>query len=202
VSSGAADWQGRGGVRAPEERDLLYHANRREAKYVPREYFAPGAFVRVQSRMRPPHRTPLRSKEFNSPAEMLARVAYLVVLASIPAALLLSITAVATHDGRIWVGGLAAGFVGWLARDRLIRSGQFEPAARALEMLPDTAEAGDDNRVRELIELLRQWDALERRRDLPDFDPWAVQAVRNEITRLIEDDPALQTLFRTHRQAA
>jgi hypothetical protein len=53
-------------------------------------------------------------------------------------------------------------------------------------------------RVSGVVKLLREWDALEQARGSADFDPWALQSARHEIRNAINEDPALERLFRPH----
>jgi hypothetical protein len=139
---------------------------------------------------------------FNTPAEMLARLAYLAWLASLPAGILLTLAGLLTARWPLALGGVAGLTLGWCVRDWLRRRERFEPAAAALDAVPEIGARAEETRLARLVVLLREWDALEQRRGTPGFDPWAVQAVRNDIHAVVENDPALISLFRTHRQAA
>jgi hypothetical protein len=139
---------------------------------------------------------------FNTPAEMLARFAYLVWLASLPAGILLTLAGLLAARWPLALGGIAALTIGWCVRDWLRRGERFAAAAAALDAVPEIGARAEETRLERLVVLLREWDALEQRRGTPGFDPWAVQAVRNDILAVVEDDPALISLFRNHCPAA
>ncbi len=141
-------------------------------------------------------------REFNSPEEMVARLGYLLCLAMFPAGVLLVIAGVLSHRWLLLLGGVTALAAGWLMREGLRKRERLEPAARALDAVPKMGSAAEETRLARLVVLLREWDALEQRRGTAAFDPWAVQAVRNDIVAVIEQDPALLSLFRAHRHAA
>jgi hypothetical protein len=46
-------------------------------------------------------------------------------------------------------------------------------------------------RIRRLAELLSEWEQLERARGSAEFDPWALQEIRNEIRTAVKRDPVL-----------
>jgi hypothetical protein len=133
--------------------------------------------------------------EFNSPEEMLARVAYLLWVASLPAGVLLLLAGVIAKNYFLLIGGVAALAACWLLRDWLRRRERFEPAAQVLDRVSRLAAQAEETCVARLVVLLREWEALEERRGTAGFDPWAIQAVRNDIAAVIEQDPALVTLF-------
>jgi hypothetical protein len=140
--------------------------------------------------------------EFNSPQEMLGRVAFLACLAAFPAGLLLTLAGLLAQKYLLLLAGFAALGAGWLLRDWLQRRGQWHGARAALDAAAEAPTNVETARVARLLELLREWDAMERRRGTAAFDPWALQALRNDIATLIEQDAALATLFRGHRHAA
>jgi hypothetical protein len=141
-------------------------------------------------------------REFNSPEEMVARLGYLICLAMLPAGVLLVIAGVISQRFLLLIAGVAALATGWLMREGLRKREQLDPAARSLDAVPMLGSAAEETRLARLVALLREWDALEQRRGTAAFDPWAVQAVRNDIVAVIEQDPALLSLFRAHRHAA
>jgi hypothetical protein len=79
-------------------------------------------------------------------------------------------------------------------RDRLAAS-ETDIAAFGEDTI-SSVENECDGRVGELVELLREWDGLERSRGTADFDPWALQSARNEIRLAVQSDPTLERLFR------
>lgn len=95
--------------------------------------------------------------------------------------------------------GVAALALAGACRLILRRSAKFNVDAPPLEILfseePASAASGGVQ-VERIIGLLQQWDRLEQQRGLPGFDPWALQAVRQEIRQAIAENPALERLFR------
>jgi hypothetical protein len=73
---------------------------------------------------------------------------------------------------------------------------------RALAAIEGEGLMADDSSSRQLLALLEEWEALEQKRGTPDFDPWALQALRNDIRRVVESDPALSQLFAELQRAA
>jgi hypothetical protein len=141
--------------------------------------------------------------EFNTPEEMLVRFSFLLCLASFTSGVLATAAGAIAHDVRLLGLGLALLGVATGLRSWLSRKGRFASAETALQGVA-TPEAGatDAAKVAELVRLLREWEALERRRGGPGFDPWAVQAVRRDIRVMVEADPALEGLFHDPRRAA
>lgn len=140
--------------------------------------------------------------EFNTPQEMLVRAMFLISLAALAAGILLTLGGLAARELRLVVLGAVALGIGVLARTWLRRQGKWEQAEAAWQGLAEAAPPMDATHVSELIRLLREWETLEGRRGLPDFDPWALQAARHDIRALVEGDPALEGLFRERRRAA
>lgn len=149
-----------------------------------------------------PRRHHLRDGEFNTPAEMLARLAFLVWLASIPSGILLTLAGFLAARWPLIVAGIALLTGAWLLRDWLRRREPLETMTENFDNVYRFTVEPQTTRIAQLSELLREWDALEQQRGTPRFDPWAVQALRNDIHALVEQDPALRSLFRAHRQAA
>jgi hypothetical protein len=140
--------------------------------------------------------------EFNTPAEMLARAAFLVCLASFTAGILLMLAGAAAHDLRlVGVGALLLATAG-MTRSWLRRRGKFDDAEGKLHQFAEAGVPADAERVAELVRLLRKWDELESRRGSAAFDPWAVQVIRHDIRSMVETDPALENLFHDSRRAA
>jgi hypothetical protein len=146
---------------------------------------------------------PLRDdNEFNSPREMLIRATFLLCLATFPGGILITLAGAATHDPRLLAVGILLLMTAALLRAWLRGQGRFEAADAALHEITQTGTPPDFARVAELVRLLREWEALERHRGSPGFDPWALQAIRHDIRVMVEEDPALEGLFRDHRDAA
>lgn len=143
-----------------------------------------------------------RESEFNRPAEMFARAAFLVTHGALAAGLVATPAGLLSGDPRLVMGGLALLALVWTGRSWLRSRGELVAGERALEKIAAAASPLDDTHVAELIRLLEQWEALEQKRGSPGFDPWAVQAVRHEIRLLVERDPALEQLFAALRRAA
>lgn len=139
-------------------------------------------------------------RELNAPAELLWRATLSLSLAVLAVGILLTIGGVVVWRLE-WTGlGLAAVALACAGRCWLRRRRELEP--RALEALWAEAPAPDESRAARLLELLERWEAMEGRRGEPDFDPWALQELRNEIRTVVESDPALEQLFDRLRQAA
>ena len=140
--------------------------------------------------------------EFNTPEEMLARVAFVVCLAGFTAGILLMLAGAAAHDLRlVGVGGLLLAIAG-MTRSWLRQRGYFQMTDCALNEFAEPGATAEAARVAELVRLLRKWDELESKRGSPGFDPWAVQEVRHDIRMMVETDPALENLFHDSRRAA
>ena len=135
--------------------------------------------------------------EFNTPAEMLERATYLAFLGAGVAGLSLLIVSAVTRDPRYLASAVIALLISSLARDWLRRHQKLKPAAEALDAFATGERLVEGTEVNQLLSLLREWDALEQKRGSPDFDPWAVQALRNDIQRVVTKDPALNRLFHT-----
>jgi hypothetical protein len=146
---------------------------------------------------------PLHSdREFNTPAEMLTRATFLGVLTALTAGILLTIAGFLAAELRLSLAGMVALGLAGAGRAWLQRQPDSEPAERALEAIAENAPPLDETRGRELLSLLEQWEALEQKRGSPEFDPWALQALRNDIRKIVESDPALSQLFTELQRAA
>lgn len=151
---------------------------------------------------------PQRSdQEFNSPGEILERLGFAVCLLCFAGGLLLTLAGVIAVRLPLILAGGAALTSAWAMRAWLRRRGAFESAAAAMdtfaeaELPVETAETAELRTAR-LRALLCEWETAEGKRGSPGFDPWALQAVRNDIQAAIEGDPALAALFHGHRRAA
>lgn len=147
-------------------------------------------------------RRPEPDDEFNTPAEMLTRLAFVAWLASVPSGILLTLAGFLAARWTLIIAGVGLLMCGWCLRDWLRRRGELETVADKLDAVHTFGAQAEQTNLARLTALLREWDALEQRRGSPGFDPWAVQAVRNDILAVVEQDPALLSLFRAHRQAA
>lgn len=140
--------------------------------------------------------------ELNTPHEMLVRASFLVCLAAFAAGILLIVGGMIARSLPLLAFGLGALGLGGGVREWLRRNEDFDGSAKALEEIADEADALDPARVSELAQLLTQWEQMEAKRGSRDFDPWALQALRNEIRRVVEKDPALESLFREIQRRA
>ena len=145
---------------------------------------------------------PQRDREFNTPFEMLVRGVYLVSHAALAAGILLCAAGLLSRHGGLLASGLLALVAAWGGRSWLSRQEDLEPSERTLVALTRDGPPLDDARVAELIGLLETWETLEQKRGSPDFDPWAVQAIRHDIRAVVESDPALEQLFTALQKAA
>lgn len=143
-----------------------------------------------------------RESEFNAPAEMFARAVFLVTHGALAGGLVSTPAGLLSAEPRLVLSGLALLAAAWIGRAWLRSRGELVAGERALERIAAAAPPLDDRRVAELIRLLEQWEVLEQKRGSPEFDPWAVQAVRHDIRLLVERDPALEQLFAALRRAA
>lgn len=140
--------------------------------------------------------------EFNSPTVMLSRAVFLAMLAGFSGGVLLTIAGLVTAEARLALAGIGTLMVAGASRAWLQRRGEFEPADRALDEMVACIPPPDEARGRELLALLDQWEALEQKRGSADFDPWELQALRNDIRRVVASDPALERIFTELQRAA
>lgn len=139
--------------------------------------------------------------EFNTPGEMVARAMFLLTHAALAAGIILTAAGVLAWQFTLTLAGVAALGASWIGRTWL-RSREAASESRALEAIIASSPPLDDERVADLIRLLEQWEELEQKRGSPEFDPWAIQAVRHDIREVVESDPALEQLFSRLRDAA
>jgi hypothetical protein len=139
--------------------------------------------------------------DFNTPAEMVERAMVLLTHAALAAGVVLTVAGVLAWQLTLTLAGVASLVACWAGRNWL-RSREAACDERMLEAITASSPPLDDARVATLIELLERWEALEQQRGSPDFDPWAVQAVRHDIREVVESDPALEQLFLRLRDAA
>jgi hypothetical protein len=133
---------------------------------------------------------------------MLSRATFLGTLGALSAGIILTIAGLLTGQGVLSLAGLAALAAAGIGRSWLRHRGELEPAERALNAIDEQALPLDETRGRQLLALLQEWEALEQKRGSAAFDPWALQALRNDIRQVVESDPALAQLFRELQKAA
>ena len=141
------------------------------------------------------------NRDFNTPAEMLARAMFMGMLVALTTGILLMIAGLVGEQPRLLLAGLGALGITWVARTWLHRSGALDSSAAAAVAMIDTAGFNEDH-GRELLRLLEEWEKLEQQRGSPEFDPWALQVVRNDIRKVVESDPALTRMFDELQRAA
>jgi len=140
--------------------------------------------------------------DFNPPAVMLSRAVFLAMLAGFSVGILLTIAGLVMAQVQLSLAGVGTLVLAGVGRAWLQRRGEFEPAERALDEMMTCVPPPDEARGRELLALLDKWEALERKRGSADFDPWELQALRNDIRRVVASDPALERLFTELQRAA
>ena len=146
---------------------------------------------------------PLESeREFNSPAEMLARATFLGVLAALAAGILLMVAGLLVAEVRLAAAGLATLGLAAAGKAWLQRRPELDSVECAIESIGDHLPVPDESRSRQLLALLEEWESMEQKRGTPEFDPWALQALRNDIRKVVESDPALSQLFNELQRAA
>lgn len=138
----------------------------------------------------------------DTPTEPLVRATLFATLGAVALGVLLTIAGVVVW--RLEWSLLGMGVLGAACAGRawLQRRGDFASRERVLEALWEDAPEPDEGRAARLMALLEQWEAMEQKRGSAEFDPWALQTVRNEIRLVVESDPALEQLFERLRQAA
>jgi hypothetical protein len=141
-------------------------------------------------------------REFNTPAEMLTRATFLAMLATFTAGILLTLAGLIAAEVRLSLAGLAALIFAGVSRAWLQKREALEPSERALAEFAESSPPPDEASGRQLLALLEQWEQLEQKRGTPEFDPWALQALRNDIRKVVESDSALSQLFSELQRAA
>jgi hypothetical protein len=104
-----------------------------------------------------------------------------------------------SHWSAAGVVVLAGMCVGWFLSQR---QQPGVPSESVFEVLTQQNPPPDEARGRELLAMLEEWEALEEKRGTPEFDPWALQALRNDIRKVVDSDPALSQLFSELQRAA
>jgi hypothetical protein len=140
---------------------------------------------------------------FNTPREMLVRATFVVCLASLAAGILLTLAGAIGRDLRLLALGIVTLALAGVTREWLGHERRFEAASSVLDTMIYGETRRESPEMAEFNQLLREWDELERKRGSPDFDPWAIQAVRHDIRVLVEKDPTLERFVHDdHRHAA
>jgi hypothetical protein len=140
--------------------------------------------------------------EFNTPQEMLLRASFILCLAAFAAGILLIVGGMVTRSLALLGFGLAALGVAGGVREWLRRNNRLDSVQLAIDEIAADAPVLDPARTAELATLLNEWEAMEAKRGSPDFDPWTLQALRNDIRAAVEKDPALENLFREIQRRA
>jgi hypothetical protein len=133
--------------------------------------------------------------DFNTPQEMLLRASFLLCLAAFAVGILLIVGGMAMRSLVLLGSGLGALGLGGAVREWLRRSKHFDSVQQAIEEIAAEGPPLDQARVAELVQLLTEWEEMEAKRGSPEFDPWTLQALRNDIRVTVEKDPALESLF-------
>jgi hypothetical protein len=136
-----------------------------------------------------------REREFNPPAVVLARGAFLLLVVSVPSTCLLLLGAAVGHDAVRLGAGFLDGAMGtavyvWLRRRGLLAKVIASIKCFAADQLPES-EADFTN-------LVRAWDDLSSKRGTPGFDPWRLLSLRREIEAQAKNDPTLADYWRDH----
>ncbi|HSI08640.1 MAG: hypothetical protein ACAH89_11195 [Rariglobus sp.] len=134
-----------------------------------------------------------RDNRFNTPAEMLVRLVFASRFIFFCVGIFLSLFAF--HYGSviyalkalIFFAAMIAGHV-WLKR-----GGKLEECERALDAM-FSGEPGTDDEDG-IDALLSRREALEKKRGTSAFDPWAVQALRREISDYVKTHPGSNHRF-------
>lgn len=130
---------------------------------------------------------PSRDNQFNTPAEMLVRLVYASRFFFFLISLICVVSAFRTglvHDAVKTLVFLTAMIA---CHQWLKLRGKLAECDRALEKMFGGEVSSDDEDG--LESLLQRRAALEEKRGTPGFDPWAVQAVRREISDYVRLHP-------------
>ena len=136
----------------------------------------------------------------SAPSTLSLRLAMVAYLVAVAASFVLVFYSIIFMRAELLAGAGVSGAIALAARavlrermpEGLNTETVFDEETISLEG-PGSVES---RRVASLMSLLREWDALEKTRGSPDFDPWALQSARHEIRSAVSADPALETLFR------
>ena len=144
----------------------------------------------------------LDESEFTTPEEMIVRASFIIYLAAFAAGIVLIIGGMATRSLPLLGFGLGALALGGGVREWLRRNDHLDSVQQAIAEIASDGPPVDPTRAAELFALLTEWEELEAKRGSPEFDPWALQVLRNNIRVTVEKDPALETLFREIQRRA
>lgn len=141
-------------------------------------------------------------REFSAAAGRLLRAFVAATIAGLAVGIVVALAGIVAWQPRWLLSGIVLFGTAWAGRAWAQRWHDEAAAERRLrevweaELQPDAAQATH------LLSLLEQWEAMEEKRGSPDFDPWTLQTLRNEIREVVESDPALEQLFSRLRQVA
>lgn len=161
----------------------------------------PATAFRVQEGAPMKERLPT-DRELSPPGELCARATLLVMLVAVACGILLTIAGVVRAQPHWSATGLLVVGLAWVMRSWLQRRDDAPPAGPGLNELLQETPPLSDSRAAELVSLLDEWEAMEAKRGSPEFDPWALQVLRNDIRRTVASDPALEELFTRLQRAA
>jgi hypothetical protein len=113
--------------------------------------------------------------EFNSPACILARLAYVLHLGSFFGGLAAAVGSAQRREPTALALAALLLLIALVLRHYLVRSGWY---ARCRDSFACMGQNDQDPRLGRLIE---ERSALERKRGTPGFDPWALLAVQHQI---------------------
>ena len=141
-------------------------------------------------------------RELNLPAEMRWRAMFVATSVALAAGIPLFVVGLVSSEAVFSLLGLGLFGLAWGGGAWLQKHGGVDRHADPLDVMMRDAPSPSEARAAQLMTLLEQWEEMEARRGTRDFDPWALQALRNDIRRTVESDPGLEELFTRLRQAA
>jgi hypothetical protein len=132
-----------------------------------------------------------RNTRFNTPAEMLVRLVFVSRYVFCIAGFMMMLSAFGL--GSILDGLKAVIFFGamWAGHSWLKRNDKLTECENAFAAMAGEARDTED----ELEQLLARREELEHHRGEPGFDPWAVQALRREISDYVRTHPESSRRF-------
>lgn len=126
-----------------------------------------------------------RDSRLNTPSEMLDRLVYVSRPLCFFTGFFVTFSALAERSPLKIVAGVLLFGLMLAGHEWLRRRGRLAELDRSLDrVFEEGGEPAD-----ELDALLERREALESRRGEPGFDPWAVQAVRREISDYVNHHP-------------
>ncbi len=134
-------------------------------------------------------------RQYNPPAVVLARGAFLLLAVSIPLSGFLLLGGALGHDLKRLALGFVAGIIaacvyGWLRRKDLLT--ELIASVNWFDADPPP-DSGTD-----FTNLVRAWEDLSSKRGTPEFDPWRLLNLRREIEAKTKNDPTLADYWRDH----